>query len=280
MAAEETVLYETRGPVALITLNRSERLNAMNAAMLGALEAAMDRAEADDAVRAIVLTGTGRAFSSGFDLAEQAAAQPSGVAQWRPLLKRDFDAVMRFWDSPKPTVAAVRGACLAGGCELALACDVTICAEDAVLGEPELRFGAGIVVMLLPWLTGPKQAKQILLTGEDKLSARRAEALGLVNEVVPTGTELERALALARHMATIDTMALRATKQAINRSYAVMGMREALAAALDIDLAIEGEGTEDKRRFMEIARREGLKAAISWRDARFKGVEDDEGASP
>src|SRR5690349_22910311 len=267
--SDASILYETQGPVALITLNRPERRNAMNGAMLEALAAAMDRAEGDAALRAIVLTGAGESFSSGFDLKEQAEARPSGLPQRRPLLRRDFVAVMRFGHSPKPTIAAVRGACLAGGCELALACDITIAAEDAVFGEPELRFGAGIVVMLLPWLTGPKRAKQLLLTGDDTLPAQRAEAMGLVNEVVPTGEELVRALAIAGDLAIMDAMALRETKRAINRSYEIMGMGEALAAALDIDLLIEGEGTADKQQFMEILRRDGLRAALAWRDARF-----------
>jgi enoyl-CoA hydratase len=269
--AYETLLAETRGAVALITLNRPQRLNAMNAVMLRELHLAMDAAEAEAGVHAIVLTGAGSGFCSGFDLKEQAEARPGGVAAWRPLLRRDFDAIMRFWHSPKPTIAAVRGPCLAGGCELALACDITIAAEDAVFGEPELRFGAGIVVLLLPWLVGPKRAKQLLLTGDDKLGARRAEAIGLINEVVPTGEELTRALALAGDLSVIDAMALRQTKRAINRAYEIMGMGEALEAALDIDLQIEAEGTADKREFLEIARRDGLRAAIAWRDARFAG---------
>lgn len=265
----ETILYEKRDAVALITLNRPERLNAMNGAMLRELNLALDAAEAEESVRAVVLSGAGAGFCSGFDLKEQAEARPAGVAQWRGLLRRDFDAIMRFWRSPKPTIAAVRGACLAGGCELALACDITIAAEDAVFGEPELRFGAGIVVMLLPWITGPKRAKQVLLTGEDRLDARRAEAVGLVSEVVPAGAELARALDIARGLAAIDVMALRETKRAINRTYDLMGLGEALEAALDIDLQIEGQGTDDKRRFLEITREKGLRAAIAWRDARF-----------
>jgi enoyl-CoA hydratase len=123
--------------------------------------------------------------------------------------------------------------------------------------------------MLLPWLAGPKRAKQLLLTGDDTLPAQRAEAMGLVNEVVPTGEELARALAIAGDLAMMDAMALRETKRAINRSYEIMGMGEALAAALDIDLLIEGEGTADKRQFMDILRRDGLRAALAWRDARF-----------
>ena len=265
----ETILYDVREAVALLTLNRPERLNAINAKMLGEIDAALAAAEKDDAVRAVVVTGAGTAFSSGFDLKEQAERKPSGVGDWRPILRRDFDTVMRFWHLSKPTIAAVRGHCLAGACELMLACDVTVAGEGAVFGEPELRFGAGIVVMLLPWLVGPKRAKHLLFTGEDSIGARRAEALGLVNEVVPDSEVLDRALALAASLARIDPMVLRQTKRAINRSYEIMGMGEALEAALDIDLQIEGEGSIDKREFMEIARNEGLRAAIAWRDRRF-----------
>ncbi|HLJ62632.1 MAG TPA: enoyl-CoA hydratase/isomerase family protein [Stellaceae bacterium] len=270
----ETIRYEILGKVALLTLDRPKTLNAMNATMLGELQAAMTMAEADPELRAVVLTGAGTAFSSGFDLKEQAEARPSGVGTWRPLLRRDFDTIMRFWNSPLPTIAAVRGHCLAGGFELALACDITIAAADAVFGEPELRFGAGIVVMLLPWLTGPKAAKQILLSGDDRISAERALTLGLINEIHASPEILERALALARDLSVIDPMALRETKRAINRGFEIRGMGEALEAALDIDLQIEGEGTGVKRQFMEIARTKGLRAAIAWRDERRPGQED------
>ena len=156
----ESVLYEVDGPVAVITLNRPERMNAMDQPMLQQLLAAADRAEADEGIRAVVVTGAGKGFSSGFDLKAQAAAPPSGVEEWRPVLRRDFDACMKFWHLSKPTVAAVHGPAMAGACELAMACDLTIASEDAVFGEPELRFGAGIVVLLLPWLVGPKRAKK------------------------------------------------------------------------------------------------------------------------
>jgi enoyl-CoA hydratase/carnithine racemase len=176
---------------------------------------------------------------------------------------------MRFWHSPKPTIAAVRGACLAGGFELALACDLTIAAEDAFFGEPELKFGAGIVVMLLPWLVGAKIAKEVILLGEDRLSASRAHAIGIVNRVVPVAELEGAAVALGRHLAAIDPELVRRTKRAINRSVEARGMLGALEEALNIDLLIEGAGSPDKLRFMEIARRDGLRAALRWRDARF-----------
>lgn len=265
----DTIRLETRGDVAWLVLNRPERLNALNQTMLGEINAALDVVEADDRLRAVVVTGAGSAFSSGFDLKEQMEKQPRGVGQWRGPLRKDFDTVMRFWHFPKPTIAAVNGHCLAGAFELALACDVTIAADTAVFGEPELKFGAGIVVMLLPWIVGPKRAKEIIMTGADRITAERAERIGIVNRVV-AGPALEQtALTLARHVAAVDPSLMRQTKHAINRTFQIMGMGEALEAALDIDLHIEGEGCPDKIQFMEIARREGLRAAIAWRDARF-----------
>ncbi|MGH1591458.1 enoyl-CoA hydratase-related protein [Methylobacterium phyllosphaerae] len=267
-----TITYETLAPVARITLNRPERTNAISATMLDELAQAMDAAEADTDVRAVIVRGAGTAFSSGFDLKDQMALRPEGVSQWRPILRKDFDVPMRFWHCPKPTIAAVRGPCLAGACELALACDLTVAAEDAFFGEPELKFGAGIVVMILPWIVGPKIAKEIILTGQDRIPAQRAYEIGMVNRVVPAADLDERALQLARHIAAIDPNLVKETKRAINRSIEARGMLEALETALDIDLLIEGEGSPDKRAFMDIARSQGLKAALAWRDSRFPGA--------
>ena len=265
----ETVIYEKLGHVVRLTLNRPERVNAINQRMLQDLDAALDAAERNDDIRALIVTGSGSAFSSGFDLKEQMERRPQGVTAWRQILRRDFDTVIRFWRFPKPTIAAVRGACLAGACELALACDMTIASEDAFFGEPELKFGAGIVVMILPWIVGPKIAKEIILTGEDRIEAQRAREIGMINRIVPAAELEVTALALARHLAVIDPGLMRQTKRAINRAYEAASMMEALDVALDIDLHIEGEGSPDKVAFMEIARREGLRAALAWRDARF-----------
>ena len=270
-AGFSTIRYETLGAVARLTLDRPERANALSQAMLDEIGRALDAAEQDATIRAVIVTGAGSAFSSGFDLKEQMERRPTGVAQWRPLLRKDYETVMRFWRFPKPTIAAVRGACLAGACELALACDLTIAADDAFFGEPELKFGAGIVVMLLPWIVGPKLAKEIILMGEDRIPAARAREIGMVNQVVAADELDDAALATARHIAAIDPDLVRETKRAINRSFEVQGMAEALEAALDIDLQIEGQGSPDKIAFLEIARREGLKAALTWRDSRFAG---------
>ena len=265
-----SVLYERRGSVGLITLNRPERMNAMDQAMLIDLGAALDEAEADEETGAVVVTGAGKGFSSGFDLKAQAANTPQGIDEWRPVLRRDFDTVMRFWNLEKPTIAAVHGPALAGACELAMACDITIATTNATFGEPELKFGAGIVVMLLPWVVGPKFAKEIILTGEDALPAQRAYEIGMINRVVADGTHLDEALAVARRISAMDRPLVSETKRALNRSFELMGMGEALEAGLDIDLLIEGQGMETKRLFLEIVRNVGLRAAIDWRDQRMQ----------
>lgn len=257
------------GRIAVITLNRPERLNAISRRMIAEVTTALDEVEADPELRVVVVHGAGRAFCSGFDLKDDAAAQPSGIATWRRLLKQDFDFLTRFWDLAKPTIAAVHGYCLAGGCELAMSCDITIAAEDAVFGEPELRFGSVVTAMMMPWLIGPKRTKELLLTGEDRIPADWAEKIGLVNRIVPTGRYLDEALAVAAKIARMDPDAVTMTKQSINRTFETMGLREALRANLDLAIQIENLETPERREFQEITRRDGLKAAIAWRDARF-----------
>jgi enoyl-CoA hydratase/carnithine racemase len=270
MKTYESIRVERQGAVAHLQLNRPERINALGKAMLLEIHDALDALEADAEVRVIVLSGAGRGFSSGFDLKEQMARKPEGAAVWREILELDFSTTMRFWDSPKPTVAAIHGPCMAGAFEMALACDISVCSRDAVFGEPELKFGAGIVTLLLPWMVGPKAAKDMLLTGDDAVTAERALALGIVSRLVPQGEHLSAAMAIAQHIALIDPDLVRDTKKALNRSYEIQGMRAALDTALDIDHAIESHGSPDKRRFMDLAREQGLKAALAWREARFK----------
>lgn len=266
----ESIRVTRDGHVAVLELHRPDRLNALGKDVLLEINHAMDALEADADVRAIVLCGAGRGFSSGFDLKEQMTRNPQGAQVWREILELDFSTTMRFWDCAKPTVAAIHGACMAGAFEMALACDISVCSRDAVFGEPELKFGAGIVTLLLPWMVGPKAAKDILLTGDDTVSAERALALGIVSRVVEPGEHLATALRIARNIAVMDPGLVRDTKKALNRTYEIQGMRDALKSALDIDHAIESAGSPDKKRFMDLAREQGLKAALAWRDARFK----------
>ena len=266
--AEPLVRSEHNGAIALLTLNRPEKLNAVDVPMIDALGAALDAAERDDAVRVIVLAGAGRAFSAGFDLDMGLGDGKPDPAAVRRALERDFAIIMRFWDCPKPTIAAVHGYCLGSALELALACDLTIASEDCRFGEPEVKFGSGIVAMLLPWLAGPKAAKYLLLTGDDRVSAAEVQAMGLVNRIVPAASLMDETFALAARIAANDAFAVRMTKKALNLSLDIAGMRRAMLAALELDVVIETSETAESREFNEILRRDGAKAAIAWRSAR------------
>ncbi|NVO56978.1 enoyl-CoA hydratase/isomerase family protein [Rhodobacteraceae bacterium B1Z28] len=266
----ETLDISVERGVCLITLSRPEKLNAMNHQMIKDLRQVQLWVEEAPEVKAILLSGAGRSFCVGFDLQEaDAATDIPGVKENRKILEEDFAMLMGFWNCSKPTISAVFGHCLAGGMELGLSCDLTIAGENTRFGEPELRFGVGIGCMLMPWLTGPKQAKEIYFLGDDRISAADALSMGLINRVVPDGQVLDSAMAMAQKLAVIDEDAMRMTKMAMNRSYEIMGMRDAMQVALDIDVEIASLDTPDRRKFREISVQEGLKAALAWRNSRF-----------
>ena len=160
------LIYDLREPIAHITLNRPDSLNALSHRLVDELEASLNEAEADESVRVVILSGAGRAFSAGYDLKEDADAGERTAYDWHGELARDLEVTMRVWELSKPVIAAVHSYCLAGACELAMACDLTIAAEDAVFGEPEVRYGSGPVTLLMPWLIGVKKTKELLYTGD------------------------------------------------------------------------------------------------------------------
>ena len=266
----ETIAARRVGRVGVLTLNRPKVLNALNRTLMREVTETMTEFAKDDGVLAIVVHGEGRAFSAGFDMKESAQRTITTLDQWRAVLEDDYHFIMQFWDCPKPTIAAVHGYCLAGAFELALSCDVTVAAEGTKFGEPEPRFGSGIIAMLLPWTIGPKATKEMLLTGTDQVDAQRALAMGIVNHVVPAGQELDKAMAIANDVAACAPLSVQLTKRAINRTYDMMGMRQALLGALDADVLIEAQGGPERAEFNRIRREQGLKAALEWRDARFK----------
>jgi enoyl-CoA hydratase/carnithine racemase len=268
MGSEPKIIYRVEQEIAFLMINRPERKNALDSETLIMLNDFMDKAESDENVRVIIICGQGNTFSSGFDLKDQLEKSPQG-AEWKDILDLDFKTIMRFWHSSKPTIAAVRGACLAGAFELALACDITIASKDAFFGEPELKFGAGIVTMILPWVTGIKAAKEIILLGKDNISAKEAHKLGLVTMVTKNDSLLNKAKKTAKNIAVMDPNLVRNTKLAINQSYEIQGFIKSLQNSLDIDYQIESKGSVDKKKFMDIARQKGMKEAINFRNSRF-----------
>ncbi|MFV0299181.1 MAG: enoyl-CoA hydratase/isomerase family protein [Hyphomicrobiaceae bacterium] len=257
------------GPVATLAFNRPEVLNAFHNEAMDECVAALADLAAEERVRAILVKGNGRAFSAGFDMKAASERDMSTVDKVRRQMERQFDFIMAFWDCPKPTIALVHGFCMAGAFEVALACDITIAAEGTRFGEPEVRFGTGIVAMLLPWAVMPKHAKEMLLTGNDKMDAARAHQIGIVNHVVPAAELDQAGRRMALDIAAAAGPSVFFTKRAMNRTYDIMGMRDALRASLDIDVILNATPSEEKAEFQRIRKEQGLKAALAWRDGRF-----------
>lgn len=267
--SEELIITKVEDGVGYLTFNRPKTLNAFNNELMELSIEIMDGFAANDEVKAVIVQGAGRAFSAGFDLKASGDRQLDSIDKVRAQMSLQFDFIIKFWDCPKPTIAVVQGYCLAGAFELALACDITVAAEGTMFGEPEVRFGTGIVAMLLPWVTGPKQAKEMLLTGEDRVSAEDALRIGIINCIVPQDEALGKAQSMAHKMVRSAAVSVQLTKQAINRSYEIMGMRQALMTSLDIDVEINSTPSWEKQEFARIRKEEGVKQAIAWRDARF-----------
>lgn len=270
MNSEEILKIEQDSSVAILTFNRPTVLNAFNNEMMEKTIQKVNALNNNDTINAILVRGEGRAFSPGFDLKAAAERKMNNVNDWEKQLKLQFDFIMQFWHSPKPTIAAVHGYCLAGAFELALACDITIAAKTTKFGEPEVRFGTGIVAMLLPWITGPKQAKEILLTGEDQLSSEDALRMGIINKIVSDELVFSEAQKIAKKISQASPRAVFFTKRAINSSYESMGFSQALTNSLNLDVLLNAAPDSVKEEFSKIRKEQGLQAAIAWRDKRFK----------
>jgi enoyl-CoA hydratase len=243
----EVVLYEKRERVAWVTLNRPQYRNAQNARMTFALDAAFVRAVNDDEVAVIVLTGAGPHFSAGHDIgtpgrdihnsfgrvattwwehADKAGAENMFVREAELYL-----GMCRRWrELPKPTIAAVQGACIAGALALAWSCDLIVAADDAYFSDPVLRMGIpGVEYFAHPFVLPPRIAKEMLFLG-DKLPAQRAYEVGMVNRVVPRDQLETETLALARRMAEMPRFALALAKRAVNQAEDRMGLGDVINA--------------------------------------------------
>ncbi len=245
MTDEDVVRYERRGAVALITMNRPKYGNAQNSAMTYALDAAFYRAVADDDVAVIVLTGAGKHFSAGHDIGtpERDIDQsfPRVASLWwdhvgKPGAESRFAresevylGMCRRWrEIPKPTVAMVHGACVAGGLMLAWCCDLILAADDAFFADPVVRMGIpGVEYFAHPWMMGSRQAKEFLFLGE-RINAERAYQLGMVNRVLPVASLTEETLALADRIAEMPRLGLALAKKAVNQCEDQMGLRSGM----------------------------------------------------
>jgi enoyl-CoA hydratase len=257
MSDEQLVLAETAGHVAVLTLNRPKALNALSPALIDELVAHLERCDADEQVRVIVLTGGPRAFAAGADIKAMVEASPSAM-----LLGRSIERWSRIAATRKPLIAAVSGFALGGGCEVALMCDMIVASETAQFGLPEINLGiipgAGGTQRLTRAI-GPQRAAEMILTGA-YIGAQEAYQFGLVNRVAPVETFLDEALALAHRVAEKAPIATMLAKEAI-RAAAETTLREGFGVELrNFYLLFD---TEDQK--------EGMRAFVEKRKAEFKG---------
>ena len=242
LAAGPPVLYEDKGRTAVITLNRPQYRNAQNSAMTYALDAAFTRAVSDPQIAVIVLAGAGKHFSAGHDIGTpgrdvDTSFERKAVMWWDHVGRAGADAryaremevylgMCRRWrELPKPTIAMVQGACIAGALMLAWVCDVIIASDDAFFADPVVRMGIpGVEYFAHPWVLGPRFAKEVLFTG-DRFSAQRAYELGMVNRVVPRDELAATAMAMAERIAAMPQFGLALAKRAVNQCEDLMGMR-------------------------------------------------------
>ncbi|MCP5028763.1 MAG: crotonase/enoyl-CoA hydratase family protein [Actinomycetia bacterium] len=266
-----TVLYETGDRKAYITLNRPERLNAINREMPAEIAAAVDRANQDRDVRVIVLQGAGRAFCAGYDLKDFAEGDGewNQPPVWDPIadyrgMKRNTDNFFSLWRSTKPVIGKIHGHAVAGGSDIALSCDIVIAADDTRIGYMPARVWGCPTTAMWVYRLGAERAKRMLLTG-DTIDGRKAAEWGLVLEAVPAAeldAEVEK---LADRMAGVPINQLAMQKMMINQAYDNMGLAgtQMLATLFDGITRHSPEG----RWFKEFAEEQGFHAAVAYRDS-------------
>jgi enoyl-CoA hydratase/carnithine racemase len=276
--AYETILYDTSGPVATITLNRPEALNAISQSMTAELHRALDQADADREVRAIILTGAGRGFSAGYDIARRpdgrAPLDGTGVDHaefMRDWWTRDAASAQRLihlWQLTTPVIAAVHGWVMGGGFWYSLAADITIAADNAVFAQPEVRHTSNTTILFAA-LAGWKAAHRYGLTG-DHLDAAEALRLGLVNEVVPLDQLLPKARALAERIARVPEPSVRLNKAITCYGLLAMGLGAGLLMNVPFSAMAHASYNDERAQLLEAMRTGGLRAFLEARDGAFK----------
>jgi enoyl-CoA hydratase/carnithine racemase len=270
--ADRLGLYEVDDKVGVITLNRPEKLNAISAELQQHLTEAFACADADPATSVVLLRAEGRSFCAGYDI----SAKEPETDNWRsdPTKAHDhlhpqLEFEMMPWTMKKPVIASVQGHVMGGGCELVMLCDLTIAADNASFGEPEVRFSSVGPAIVMPMIIGYKKARELLYFG-DTIDAEAALALGMINRVVALAELREASLRWAKRLALISPEALYAAKRAINRGADAAGFRTAIYAGLDVVGPFYATQTEFGQKFREMVASEGVPAAVRWRAAQFK----------
>ena len=274
MSDEPILLIDNPAPhIRRLTLNRPHKRNALSNALRGALFNALEDADGDPDVRVIVLRGAGTCFSSGYDLAGVGALPfhtSKGQGQWA---RHVVEGCFRIWDLAKPVIAQVHGWCLAGGSELAVACDLVYVAEDAKIGYPAVRTMSPPDNQYHAWIMGMRPAMELMLTG-DAVDGAEAVRLGFANRAFPLADLEREVLAMAERIAKVDPELAQLNKRLVHRQMEAMGLRAGLRAGTDLHAL--GWHTNASRSYMAEMRK-GVKQALTTRDETFGDYRTAEG---
>lgn len=268
----EFVSYHAEDKIGIITLTRPEKLNAINAAMKEQMVERFDEAERDQQTSLVVLRAEGRSFCVGYDIdPPDRHTRRDDPLFWEPRLRACFECTFAAWSISKPVIASVQGHVLGGGCELAMLADLTIAADNAQFGEPEVRFSHFGPLMIMPWIIGLKRARELLYMG-DLIDAQTALQYGMVNRVVPLAELQERTMNYAKRMALISPETLRWGKLSINRGAEIAGLRAAMESNIEMFISLYATKTEVGAEFDRLVLEKGLKAALQWRADQFRNA--------
>jgi enoyl-CoA hydratase len=256
------VRLERDKEITSLVLNRPQRLNAMNVALLDEFEQALDVLAADDETRVIVIRGEGRAFSTGYDIQrdESEVGHTRDITEDYTRLDRNIQRFFKIWDHPKPVIAAVHGYCLAGATQLCVFCDITVVADNAKIGLPSIPIGGGYITPIWTPLVGPKRAKQMSFVAGSQISGAVASEWGWANYAVPEDELWANVRALASEIAKIPSEILRMKKYAINRVAEVQGFRTIAPMGAETDALLHYSAAVE--RLSQSIRDLGLKSAI------------------
>jgi enoyl-CoA hydratase/carnithine racemase len=260
----DELLVDRDGPIAWITFNRPERLNALNEKVLNKFGVAIDELGADKSVSVVIIRGAGRAFSSGYDLTPH---DPDTSAAWERTIVEDYELIMshirlyeRLWDMPKPVIAAVHGYCLAAATSICVFCDITVVAEEARIGLPVIPVGGGLISPMWSFLIGPKRAKQMSFVAGSQISGTTASEWGWANYAVPEAELWDNVRELARKISKTPLDILQMKKVSINRVAEIRGFRSAVSMGAETDALLHFSPSVKK--LEELINSRGLKNAI------------------
>jgi enoyl-CoA hydratase len=258
----EFIRLSVEGPVGWLILDRPAKLNALSHTMLVEFSSAVAELTERDDVRVIVIRGAGRCFSTGYDIERdswESSKDEDTVADFERLTE-NVDRFLALWDCPKPVIAAVHGYCLAGASQLTVFCDITVVAEDAVIGLPKIPVGGGYITPQWTWLVGPKRAKQMSFSAGSQISGQTAVDWGFANYATPADRLFESVTELAETIARTPAAILRMKKYAVNRVLDLQGFRTSVQLGAETDALLHAAAPV--QRLSEGIRAHGLKDAI------------------